>query len=83
MLSSFFESFTYHKFGSKTKIVLDSYVEGIELSPVLKSLGGTDLPHILLLAVSFWRQMMFKNIEVFSHEQNNECNLTIGVALFT
>lgn len=64
------------------KIILNSYMEGVELSSVL-SLGGTDLPGILLLAVSFWRQMMFKNIQVSSHEQNNECNLNCKCSSFS
>lgn len=53
LVKRFFDSFTY------INIILDSSVEGNELNAVLKSLEGTG---ILLLAVSFWRQMMFKNI---------------------
>lgn len=71
LLSNFVSSFTYHKFDSKPESVLNSHVQGIHLSAVRESSGGTDLSGVLLLSLLFWRQIMLKNIQVFSDKQND------------
>lgn len=54
-----------HTFASNSEIILDSYAQRIHLSAVLKSLGGTVLSGMLLLAVILEVDDIQEHVDIF------------------